>query len=93
MMTKHNSAEYIIDIPNRGKEVFKELREFTTDKDRIDFLNKMTKKSLIEYLKDNNYYEKEQDKYKKDKLIKIIINQFNNMIFWENFYKVGIFPT
>ena len=45
----------------------------------------MTKKSLIEYLKDNNYYEKEQDKYKKDKLIKIIINQFNNMIFWENF--------
>ena len=85
MMTKHNSAEYIIDIPNRGKEVFKELREFTTDKDRIDFLNKMTKKSLIEYIKDNNYYEKEQDKYKKDKLIKIIINQFNNMIFWENF--------
>ena len=85
MMTKHNSAEYTIDIPNRGKEVFKELREFTTDKDRIDFLNKMTKKSLIEYLKDNNYYEKEQDKYKKDKLIKIIINQFNNMIFWEKF--------
>ena len=85
MMTKHNSAEYTIDIPNKGKEVFKELREFTTDKDRIDFLNKMTKKSLIEYLKDNNYYEKEQDKYKKDKLIKIIINQFNNMIFWEKF--------
>ena len=85
MMTKHNSAEYIIDIPNRGKEVFKELREFTIDKDRIDFLNKMTKNSLIEYLKDNNYYEKEQNKYKKDKLIKIIINQFNNMIFWENF--------
>ena len=85
MMTKQNSAEYTIDIPNRGKEVFKELREFTTDKDRIDFLNKMTKKSLIEYIKDNNYYEKEQDKYKKDKLIKIIINQFNNMIFRENF--------
>ena len=85
MMTKHNSAEYIIDIPNRGKEVFKELREFTIDKDRIDFLNKMTKNSLIEYLKDNNYYEKEQNKYKKDKLIKIIINQFNNMIFWDNF--------
>ena len=85
MMTKHNSAEYIIDIPNRGKEVFKELRELTTDKNRIDFLNKMTKKSLVEYLKDNNYYEKEQDKYKKDKLIKIIINQFNNMIFWDNF--------
>ena len=84
MMT-NNSAKYNIDIPNRGKEVFKELREFTTDKDRIDFLNKMTKNSLIEYLKDNNYYEKEQDKYKKDKLIKIIINQFNNMIFWENF--------
>ena len=70
MMTKHNSAEYIINIPNRGKEVFKELRELTTDKDRTDFLNKMTKKSLIEYLKDNNYYEKEQDKYRKDKLIK-----------------------
>ena len=85
MMTKHNSAEYTINIPNRGKEVFKELRKLTTDKNRIDFLNKMTKKSLIEYLKDNNYYEKEQDKYKKDKLIKIIINQFNNMIFWENF--------
>ena len=85
MMTKHNSAEYIINIPNRGKEVFKELREFTIDKDRIDFLNKMTKNSLIEYLKDNNYYEKEQNKYKKDKLIKIIINQFNNMIFWDNF--------
>lgn len=85
MMTKHNSAEYTINIPNRGKEVFKELRELTTDKDRINFLNKMTKKSLIEYLKDNNYYEKEQDKYKKDKLIKIIINQFNNMIFWDNF--------
>ena len=85
MMTKYNSAEYTIDISNRGKEVFKELRELTTDKDRIDFLNKMTKKSLIEYLKDNNYYEKEQDKYKKDKLIKIIINQFNNMIFWDNF--------
>ena len=85
MMTKHNSAEYTINITNKGKEVFKELRELTTDKDRTDFLNKMTKKSLIEYLKDNNYYEKEQDKYKKDKLIKIIINQFNNMIFWENF--------
>ena len=85
MMTKHNSAEYTINITNKGKEVFKELREFTTDKDRIDFLNKMTKKSLIEYLKDNNYYEKEQNKYKKDKLIKIIINQFNNMIFWDNF--------
>lgn len=85
MMTKHSSAEYIVDIPNRGKEVFKELREFTIDKDRIDFLNKMTKKSLIKYLKDNNYYEKEQNKYKKDKLIKIIINQFNNMIFWDNF--------
>ena len=85
MMTKHNSAEYTIDIPNRGKEVFKELRELITDKDKMDFLNKMTKKSLIEYLKDNNYYEREQDKYKKDKLIKIIINQFNNMIFWENF--------
>ena len=85
MMTKYNSAEYNINIPNRGKEVFKELRELTTDKDKMDFLNKMTKKSLIEYLKDNNYYEKEQDKYKKDKLIKIIINQFNNMIFWENF--------
>ena len=75
----------IIDIPNRGKEVFKELRELITDKDKMNFLNKMTKKSLIEYLKDNNYYEREQDKYKKDKLIKIIINQFNNMIFWENF--------
>ena len=85
MMTKYNSAEYNINIPNRGKEVFKELRELTTDKDKMDFLNKMTKKSLIEYLKDNNYYEREQDKYKKDKLIKIIINQFNNMIFWENF--------
>ena len=85
MMTKYNSAEYTINISNRGREVFKELRELTTDKDKIDFLNKMTKKSLIEYLKDNNYYEKEQDKYKKDKLIKIIINQFNNMIFWENF--------
>ena len=85
MMTKHNSAEYTINITNKGKEVFKELKELTTDKDKIDFLNKMTKKSLIEYLKDNNYYEKEQDKYKKDKLIKIIINQFNNMIFWENF--------
>ena len=84
-MTKFNSAEYTINIPNKGKEVFKELRELTTDKDKIDFLNKMTKKSLIEYLKDNNYYEREQDKYKKDKLIKIIINQFNNMIFWENF--------
>lgn len=85
MMTKFNSAEYTINITNKGKEVFKELRELTTDKDKIDFLNKMTKKSLIEYLKDNNYYEREQDKYKKDKLIKIIINQFNNMIFWENF--------
>ena len=85
MMTKYNSAEYTINISNRGWEVFKELRELTTDKNRIDFLNKMTKKSLIGYIKDNNYYEKEQDKYKKDKLIKIIINQFNNMIFWENF--------
>ena len=85
MMTKYNSAEYTTNIPNKGKEVFKELRELSTDKERTDFLNKMTKKSLIEYLKDNNYYEKEQDKYKKDKLIKIIINQFNNMIFWENF--------
>ena len=85
MMTKHNSAECIIDIPNRGKEVFKELREFTTDKDRIDFLNKMTKKSLIEYLKDNDRYESGQERCRKDKLIKIIINQFNNMIFWENF--------
>ena len=85
MMTKYNSVEYTIEVPNKGNEVFKELRELTTDKERTDFLSKMTKKRLIEYLKDNNYYDKEQEKYKKDKLIKIIIQQFNNMIFWENF--------
>ena len=85
MKTNYNSAEYTIKVPNKGNEVFKELRELTTDKERTDFLSKMTKKSLIEYLKDNNYYEKEQEKYRKDKLINIIINQFNNMIFWENF--------
>ena len=85
MMTKYNSAEYTINIPNRGKEVFKELRELSTDKERTDFLNKMTKRSLIEYLKDNNRYENGQERYKKDKLINIIINQFNNVIFWENF--------
>ena len=85
MMTKYNSAEYTTNIPNKGKEVFKELRELSTDKERTDFLNKMTKKSLIEYLKDNDRYEKEQERYRKDKLINIIINQFNNMIFWESF--------
>ena len=85
MMTKYNSAEYTTNIPNKGKEVFKELRELSTDKERTDFLNKMTKKSLIEYLKDNDRYDREQERYRKDKLIKIIINQFNNMIFWENF--------
>ena len=85
MMTKHNSAEYIIDIPNKGNEVFKELRGLSTDKERVDFLNKMTKRSLIEYLKDNDRYESGQEKNRKDKLINIIINQFNNMIFWENF--------
>ena len=85
MMTKYNSAEYTTNIPNKGKEVFKELRELSTDKERTDFLNKMTKKSLIEYLKDNNCYESGQEKNRKDNLIKIIINQFNNMIFWENF--------
>ena len=85
MMTKYNSAEYTTNIPNKGKEVFKELRELSTDKERTDFLNKMTKRSLIQYLKDNNRYESEQERYRKDKLIKIIINQFNNMIFWENF--------
>ena len=85
MMTKYNSAEYTINIPNRGKEVFKELRELSTDKERTDFLNKMTKRSLIQYLKDNNRYESGQEKNRKDKLINIIINQFNNMIFWENF--------
>ena len=85
MMTKYNSAEYTINIPNKGKEVFKELRELSTDKERTDFLNKMTKRSLIQYLKDNNRYESEQERYKKDKLVKIIINQFNNMIFWESF--------
>ena len=85
MMTKYNSAEYTTNIPNKGKEVFKELRELSTDKERTDFLNKMTKKSLIEYLKDNDRYDREQERYRKDKLIKIIINQFNNMIFWESF--------
>ena len=85
MMTKYNSAEYNINIPNKGKEVFKELRELSTDKERTDFLNKMTKKSLIEYLKDNNRYEREHERYRKDKLIKIIIDQFNNVIFWESF--------
>ena len=85
MMTKYNSAEYTTNIPNKGKEVFKELRELSTDKERTDFLNKMTKKSLIEYLKDNNRYEREQERYRKDKLIKIIIDQFNNVIFWESF--------
>ena len=85
MMTKYNSAEYTINIPNKGKEVFKELRGLSTDKERTDFLNKMTKKSLIEYLKDNDRYESGQEKNRKDKLINIIINQFNNMIFWENF--------
>ena len=85
MMTKYNSAEYTTNIPNKGKEVFKELRELSTDKERTDFLNKMTKRSLIQYLKDNNRYESEQERYRKDKLIKIIINQFNNMIFWESF--------
>ena len=85
MMTKYNSAEYTTNIPNKGKEVFKELRELSTDKERTDYLNKMTKRSLIQYLKDNNRYESEQERYKKDKLVKIIINQFNNMIFWESF--------
>ena len=85
MMTKYNSAEYTTNIPNKGKEIFKELRGLSTDKERTDFLNKMTKKSLIEYLKDNDRYESGQEKNRKDKLIKIIINQFNNMIFWENF--------
>ena len=85
MMTKYNSAEYTINIPNKGKEAFKELRALSTDKERVDFLNKMTKKSLIEYLKDNDRYESGQEKNRKDKLINIIINQFNNMIFWENF--------
>ena len=85
MMTNYNSAEYTIEMPNKGNEVFKELRELTTDKERTDFLSKMTKKRLIEYLKDNNYSEKEQEQCRKDKLINIIINQFNNMIFWENF--------
>ena len=85
MMTKYNSAEYTINTPNKGKEIFKELRGLSTDKERVDFLNKMTKRSLIEYLKDNDRYESGQEKNRKDKLIKIIINQFNNMIFWENF--------
>ena len=85
MMTKYNSAEYTTNIPNKGREVFKELRGLSTDKERADFLNKMTKKSLIEYLKDNDRYESGQEKNRKDKLINIIINQFNNMIFWENF--------
>ena len=85
MMTKYNSAEYTTNIPNKGKEAFKELRALSTDKERTDFLNKMTKRSLIEYLKDNDRYESGQERYKKDKLIKIIINQFNNVIFWENF--------
>ena len=85
MMTKYNSAEYTMNTPNKGKEIFKELRGLSTDKERVDFLNKMTKKSLIEYLKDNNRYESGQEKNRKDKLINIIINQFNNMIFWENF--------
>ena len=85
MMTKYSAGEYNINIPNKGKEVFKEVRELSTDKERTDFLNKMTKKSLIEYLKDNNRYEREQERYRKDKLIKIIINQFNNVIFWESF--------
>ena len=85
MMTKYNSAEYTMNTPNKGKEIFKELRGISTDKERVDFLNKMTKRSLIEYLKDNDRYESGQEKNRKDKLIKIIINQFNNMIFWENF--------
>ena len=85
MMTKYNSAEYTTNIPNKGREVFKELRGLSTDKERIDFLNKMTKRSLIEYLKDNDRYESGQERHKKDNLIKIIINQFNNLIFWENF--------
>ena len=85
MMTKYNSAEYTINTPNKGREIFKELRGLSTDKERVDFLNKMTKRSLIEYLKDNDRYESGQEKNRKDKLIKIIINQFNNMIFWENF--------
>ena len=85
MMTKYNSAEYTINTPNKGKEVFKELRELSTDKERTDFLNKMTKRSLIEYLKDNDRYDREQERYRKDNLIKIIINQFKNVIFWENF--------
>ena len=41
MMTKYNSAEYTTNIPNKGKEVFKELRELSTDKERTDFLNKL----------------------------------------------------
>ena len=85
MMTKYNSAEYTIKVPNKGKQIFKELRGLSTDKERTDFLNKMTKKSLIEYLKDNDRYESGQEKNRKDKIVKIIINQFNNMIFWENF--------
>ena len=85
MMTKYNSAEYTINTPNKGREIFKELRGLSTDKERVDFLNKMTKRSLIEYLKNNDRYDREQERYRKDKLIKIIINQFNNMIFWESF--------
>ena len=85
MMTKYNSAEYTINIPNKGKEAFKELRALSTDKERTDFFFFLTKRSLIEYLKDNDRYESGQERCRKDKLIKIIINQFNNVIFWESF--------
>ena len=61
MMTKYNSAEYIVDIPNRGKEVFKELREFTIDKDRIDFLNKhnISNENIIPTQRQKHYKDME----------------------------------
>lgn len=80
----YKMQEFKFETSRKGKEVYKELRELQ-EEERKAYLNKMTKKELLEYYKLNDEDIEDIKRFKKPDMIKAVIQQFNNRIFWENY--------